>query len=145
MNSVQDYAHFIDSLCRGGYWHGKTSNSLLQCYESVLDIEFPNDYRYFFLTYGSGSKGGVEIAGYDPAVISDSNIIARTIIQRREYYRYPKNLVFFSDTGDGGHVCFDVNSWDVLEVYRNGSNVLGFDIHVLSKSFLDFLVVKFQQ
>lgn len=133
----------IDALCSGGCWFGKTEKSLLHCYETVLNTTFPDDYRYFFLNYGSGSKGGVEISGYDPILTSDNNIITRTILQIRDCYKYPKDFIFFSDTGDGGQICFDKKSWEVLEVYRTTSGKSGFDAQVLGKSFLDFLQIKF--
>jgi len=134
----------IDSLCAGGFWFGNTSKSLLQCYESILNVTFPLDYSYFFMNYGSGSKGGVEISGYDPILTSDNNIIARTILQLRDYHKYPKNLLFFSDTGDGGQICFDKNSWEVLEVYRRPSAKSGFEAQIVGVSFLDFLKLKFK-
>jgi hypothetical protein len=135
----------IDTLCSGGNWLGNTSKALLQCYEVVFNTQFPDDYRYFFLNYGSGSKGGVEIAGYDPILTSDNNIITKTILQLRDCYRYPKDFIFFSDTGDGGQICFDKKSWEVLEIYRTTLAKSGFNARVVGKSFFDFLKLKFER
>lgn len=131
----------IDKLCEGGYWFGKTSEEMLNCYEQFLNLKFPNDYRIFFLEYGSGSKGGLEIAGYDPIIISDKNIIAKTILEQRDYYFYPKHYLFFSDTGDGGQICFDRNTWQVFEVYKRLPDSL--IENKIAESFLNFLENEF--
>lgn len=143
MNTFDHSLRAIDALCGGGFWVGATSQEHLQCYETLLNITFPEDYRYFFLTYGSGSKEGIEISGYDPVLISDNNVITRTILQLRGYYKYPKIFLFISDTGDGGQICFNTKTWKVLEVYKNASSKLGYDSQEIGDCFLDFLKQKF--
>ncbi len=54
---------------------------------------------------------------------------------------FPDYLVFFSDTGDGGHICFDRRTWQILEVYINKPNSI--QEKKIANSFTDFLVLKF--
>lgn len=131
----------IGKLCEGGNWFGKTSETILNSYEQFLNLDFPDDYRMFFLEYGSGSKGGIEIAGYDPIIISDQNIIAKTILEQRDYYFYPRHYLFFSDTGDGGQICFDKNTWQVFEVYKRMPD--GISESKIADNFLNFLENEF--
>ena len=114
----------IDELCQGGFWRGKSEPRVIDAIERLLGVVFPADYRYFLSTYGSGSKQGVEIAGVDPILISDGNVLARTILQLREYRHYPPMYIFFSDTGDGGQIAFDRNDWSVHEVYARRPKAL---------------------
>lgn len=127
----------IDKLCQGGTWWGKAPKGILEAYETILGVTFPEDYRYFFLTYGSGSKKGVEIAGYHPSLIADFNIIGKTIYELREYYYYSSDYLFISDTGDGGQICFDKKSWEVFEVYPEPPT--GLRTNRIALNFLEFL------
>lgn len=127
----------IDDLCVGGCWRGENQIQLINAIERLLGIEFPADYRYFLSAYGSGSKHGVEIAGIDPTLISDGNVLARTILQLRDYRHYPSGYIFFSDTGDGGQIAFDRRDWSVHEVYARPPKAL--EDKKIANNFMEFL------
>lgn len=131
----------IYSLCDGGIWRGGASSDSLEACEKIMGVRFPDDYRNFILKYGCGSKGGVEIAGIDKVLISDGNVLTRTILSLREYRHYPKYFIFFSDTGDGGQICFDYRDWSIHEVYARPPK--GLEANKIADSFYDFLKSKF--
>lgn len=107
----------ILELCNGGNWKGKMDESVISAYEAVLGSRFPEDYRFFLAEFGSGHKNGVEIAGIDPLITSDFNVICRTIFQRRDYRFFPQSAIVISDSGDGGQVCMDPSKGSISEVF----------------------------
>jgi hypothetical protein len=127
----------IDKLCEGGVWSGGAAHEALEACELIMGMRFPDDYRHFILTYGCGSKSGVEIAGIDNILISDGNVLTRTILNLREYRHYPKYSVFFSDTGDGGQICFDSRDWSIHEIYVRPPK--GIETNRVADNFYNFL------
>ncbi len=127
----------IEKLCEGGFWSGGAAPEALNACETVIGKRFPDDYRYFILKYGCGSKGGLELAGIDNILTSDGNVLTRTILNLREYRHYPKYLIFFSDTGDGGQICFDSRDWKIYEVYIRRPDKI--EINLLADDFTSFL------
>jgi len=123
----------IDKVLSDGNWLGETDGNKLNIYENFLDVRFPDDYRYFFLNYGSGVKNGIEIAGFHPSPISDMNIVARTIVELRDYCFYPDHFIFLSDLGDGTQIAFHKETWEIFELIRKPPDKV-FD----NKLFMDF-------
>ncbi len=132
----------IDKLCKDGFWVGETSNTMIEAFETILAVTFPDDYKYFVRQYGSGSKNGIEIAGYHLSIHSDQNIVGKTIYELRDYYFYPEGYLFISDTGDGGQICMDSNSWEIAEIYQNRAEK-SVQIKKIASSFLEFLELSF--
>ena len=132
----------IDELLKDGYWRGGQSIERINALEILLETKFPDDYRYFLEKYGCGSKRGLEIAGVDAAaLISDGNMLTRTVLQLREYRHFPKGHLFFSDSGDGGQIAFDRDTWAVYELYARPPKDL--DRRKIAESFTDFLMRSF--
>jgi hypothetical protein len=131
----------IDKLCENGHWYGPTGDELVKSIESILNVTLPADYRYFILKYGSGSKSGLEIAGYHPNFFSDLSILGKTVYEIRDYYFYPQDYLFISDTGDGGQICLDRSDWSVHEVYQDRPK--GITDKKVAENFLDFIRMYF--
>lgn len=131
----------LETLCAGGTWKGPVPEALVKSYEAVLGVAFPSAYRSFLLTCGSGHKNGVELAGIDPVLASDFNVIGRSVLQRRQYRYFPQDGLYISDTGDGGQICLDPKSGEVLEVFAEPPR--GVSSRVIATNFLDFLSLRF--
>ena len=130
----------IDALLQSGNWRGSVSDEQISALELVLGVKLPDDYRYFIQKLGCGSINGIEIAGIDKLLVSDGNILTRTILQLRDYRHFPKSYLFFSDSGDGGQIVFDRNTWHVYEVYARPPKDL--EQHQIADSFTAFLELK---
>ena len=130
----------IDRLLESGNWRGPVSDERISALELILDVNLPDDYRYFIQKYGCGSMNGIEIAGIDRLLTSDGNVLTRTILQLRDYRHFPKDYLFFSDSGDGGQLVFDRTTWHVLEVYARPPKDL--QQQKIADSFTAFLELK---
>ena len=130
----------IDTLLQSGNWRKPVSNEEIFSLELILGTKFPDDYRYFMRKFGCGSINGIEIAGIDELLTSDGNILTRTILQLRDYRHFPKKYLFFSDSGDGGQIVFDRNTWEVYEIYARPPK--GLDQQKIADSFTAFLEAK---
>lgn len=130
----------FDKLLQNGNWRKPATEVDIRAYEHILGVCFPEDYRHFLLKYGAGSINGVEIAGCDAMLISDMNVIGKTVLQLRSYRYFPQHFIFFSDTGDGGQIVFDRNTWHVYEVYARPPKDL--EQQQLADSFTAFLELK---
>ncbi len=131
----------IIQLCAGGTWKGKTPSSRIAAYEEVLGFRFPEDYRNFLESMGSGHKNGIEIAGIDPNLSSDFNVVCRTVLQKRGYRYFPQDVIFFSDTGDGGQLYLNPKTGQVGEVFAAPPK--GITDRIVAGSFLEFLEKSF--
>ena len=128
-------------LCKGGTWSGPATKAEIDAYEKAMAVKFPKDYREFLELFGSGHKNGVEIAGIHPRPQSDLNVLGRTILQRRSYGHFPQDVIFFSDTGDGGQIYLDPKTGEVAEVFAEPPK--GVHKEVIAKSFSGFLEGRF--
>ena len=131
----------VIQLCAGGTWKGKTPTSAIAAYEELLGIKFPADYREFLESLGSGHKNGIEISGVDSNLSSDFNVVCRTVLQRRGYRYFPQDVIYFSDTGDGGQLYLNPKTGQVGEVFAEPPK--GLSNRIISGSFLEFLEKSF--
>lgn len=112
--SLKDYNAAIslmkqnDQLCD---FVGNCSEELIKNAEKKLNIQFPQTYRDFLLTYGAGNFGSEEIYGvikndFDNSGIPDA--IWFTHKQRKEA-ALPVNLLVIYHTGGEEMFCIDFN------------------------------------
>ncbi|GGE62135.1 SMI1/KNR4 family protein [Priestia taiwanensis] len=88
---------------------GGVQESTIQYAEQVLNVKFPESYRWFVGNYGSGGLIGIEIYGCEEIGV-DSSVIYQTR-RYREDYKFPLNYIILNDI-DGKVTCLDVDEMD---------------------------------
>ncbi|MEM6050315.1 SMI1/KNR4 family protein [Erwinia sp. P7711] len=93
-------------------FEGVKEESLIALAEKILDVEFPDSYRFFLKNLGCGDIAGQEFYGVIKADFINSGIpdaIWLTIKERQES-NLPENYVVISSTGDGDYVVLDCSN-----------------------------------
>lgn len=99
------------SASKNASFCGAQQESTIDAAEMLLSLRFPPTYREFLRQLGCGDVAGLEIFG-----IVDENLKRPGIpngiwltMDERQQSSAPVNLVFVSDTGDGGYYAIDLS------------------------------------
>ena len=90
----------------------KASENDVSGAEAELGLFFPDSYRYFLLTLGSGDIGGVEFCGLiagQPHVPEASNALWISM-QERQAGNLPTDLWVVEELGDGAYACVELQT-----------------------------------
>lgn len=87
------------------YITGGVSDSLIDKINNLLNIELPDDYRWYLKNYGSGGIAGTEIIG----IAYNEALECVDVTKRYQMLGLKNNYLVFYDAGESVY-CLDLNN-----------------------------------
>lgn len=117
-------------------FYGKVSEEDIEYVECILNMKFPDDYRWFVRNYGSGGICGVEVLGVEKK--EKSSVVEAT--KRYRELGLDSNYIVIEDLGEF-ILCIDKSNENKIIRWDRVSKISEYR----HNSFCDYLIDTFQE
>lgn len=126
---------------------GGASTDIIAQAQTILDVEFPEDYKLFLTEFGALTFGSIEIYGVFREDFENSGVpdTVWTTLNERKLVSMPNHLIVIYNTGMGELYCMNFNDLNNNNEPKITSYFPGFDEkaqknEVLYENFGEFLL-----
>jgi antitoxin YobK len=102
---IEEITQLINRFSETNFFVGKATNEIISQIQKELNVELPEDYKWFLIQYGHGIINGHEIQGCG---LSAPPSCVETTLYWRQFY-LPESFVVIEDNGDGWIMCLNTS------------------------------------